>query len=199
MSLSKIQTTLKAPKGQFNSFGKYKYRSCEDILEAIKPHLEEFKYSLVIADDMVRVGDSNYIKATVTLYDESGAVIANASAFAREAVNKKGMDDSQITGTTSSYARKYALNGLFAIDDNKDADTDQYVEKVEKQPRKTNKQLAGEFKGLMDTAGSFEDLKTQFGHAYNWADKTIKDKAITSDIKNHYDKLKSTFESSTAA
>lgn len=116
-----IQSELKAPKGQFNKFGGYKYRSCEDILEALKPLLKKQSLSIVITDDMVNVGTANYVKATVRLTDGNDAV--EATALAREAVTKKGMDDAQITGSASSYARKYALNGLFAIDDTKDADT----------------------------------------------------------------------------
>lgn len=124
--LGAIQTTLKAPKGQYNSFGKYKYRSCEDILEAVKPILKAVDCSLTITDDISSVGDRYYITATATLYDnESGESISNKSS-AREEETKKGMDGSQITGTASSYARKYALNGLFLIDDTKDADTDEY-------------------------------------------------------------------------
>lgn len=125
-ALNYIQSNLKAPKGQFNSFGKYHYRSCEDILEGVKPHLKETNTCLVISDEIVTIGDHNYIKATATLYGADGGAIAN-SAFAKEPLDKKGMDPSQITGATSSYARKYALNGLFCIDDTKDADTDAYT------------------------------------------------------------------------
>ena len=128
-SLNYIQSNLKAPKGQFNSFGKYHYRSCEDILEGVKPHLQETKTCLVISDEIVTIGEHNYIKATATLYSADGGSVAN-SAFAKEPLEKKGMDPSQITGATSSYARKYALNGLFCIDDNKDADTDEYAAKT---------------------------------------------------------------------
>ena len=125
-SLNYIQSNLKAPKGQYNSFGKYNYRSCEDILEGVKPHLQETKTCLVISDEIVTIGEHNYIKATATLYSADGGAVAN-SAFAKEPLEKKGMDPSQITGATSSYARKYALNGLFCIDDTKDADTDAYT------------------------------------------------------------------------
>ena len=125
-ALNYIQSNLKAPKGQFNSFGKYHYRSCEDILEGVKPHLKETNTCLVISDEIVTIGEHNYIKATATLYGADGGAVAN-SAFAKEPLDKKGMDPSQITGATSSYARKYALNGLFCIDDTKDADTDAYT------------------------------------------------------------------------
>ena len=119
--LAMIQRTLKAPKGQYNSFGKYKYRNCEDILEAVKPLLNECV--LTISDDIQLIGDRFYVKATATLQYQELSV--SVSAFAREALDKKGMDDSQITGAASSYARKYALNGLFLIDDTKDADSDE--------------------------------------------------------------------------
>lgn len=132
--LLKIQIELKAPKGQYNSFGKYKYRSCEDILEAVKPLLQENKCTLTIKDDMEQIGERYYIKATATLADtESDNTIITNTAYAREEENKKGMDGSQITGTASSYARKYALNGLFLIDDTKDADTDEYKEQQNKE------------------------------------------------------------------
>lgn len=123
MKLVEVQSKLKAPKSQFNKFGNYAYRNCEDILEALKPLLNEVKAIINISDDVVLVGERYYIKATVKfICAESGEVI-EASAMAREEENKKGMDSSQLTGSTSSYARKYALNGLFAIDDTKDSDT----------------------------------------------------------------------------
>ena len=117
-----IQTKLKAPKSQRNSFGNYNYRSCEDILEAVKPLLDEFKVALTIKDEIVLIGERYYIKATATLIDIDTGDTTETSAYARESAEKRGMDSSQVTGATSSYARKYALNGLFAIDDNKDAD-----------------------------------------------------------------------------
>ena len=116
--LSKIQKEMKAPKSQYNAFGKYKYRSCEDILEAVKPFLNGTV--LYISDEMVLIGERYYIKATATLRNGDEAV--SVTAYAREEVEKKGMDSSQITGAASSYARKYALNGLFLIDDTKDSD-----------------------------------------------------------------------------
>ena len=124
-ALSAVQNELKAPKGQYNSFGKYKYRSCEDILEAVKPILKSHSLSLRLYDEPIMVGDWHYIKATAELADFTDQRIS-CSAYAREPLEKKGMDDSQVTGTASSYARKYALNGLFCIDDTKDADTDEY-------------------------------------------------------------------------
>ena len=117
-----IQSELKAPKSQYNNFGKYAYRNCEDILEALKPILKEHKSTIYISDEIVTVLERFYIKATVTFIDaETGEKITN-TAYAREEENKKGMDGSQVTGASSSYARKYALNGMFAIDDTKDSD-----------------------------------------------------------------------------
>ena len=119
--LSTIQKNLKAPKNQFNKFGGYNYRSCEDILEALKPITADLGAAVTIEDEIVFIGNRFYVKATATLHFEAETL--SVSAYAREAETKKGMDESQITGATSSYARKYALNGLFAIDDNKDADS----------------------------------------------------------------------------
>ena len=122
--LLKAQVELKAPKGQYNSFGKYKYRSCEDILEALKPVLDKFKLTLFIKDDVIEVNTRNYVKATIVLVNiEKPDEIIETSALAREEETKKGMDGSQITGASSSYARKYALNGMFMIDDTKDSDS----------------------------------------------------------------------------
>jgi len=142
--LLRIQAELKAPKGNYNSFGKYKYRSCEDILEAVKPLLEKNKATMVISDEIVEVGGRVYVKATACVSDiESDSDISN-TAYARESLDKKGQDDSQITGTASSYARKYALNGLLLIDDTKDADTNEYQEESKQdgfaKPNKTYKQ-----------------------------------------------------------
>lgn len=121
MKLQEIQLKLKAPKNQRNNFGNYNYRSCEDILEAVKPLLSEAGAIITINDEMLNIGDRYYVKATVTFI--CGEEKHSVSAFAREAENKKGMDESQITGAASSYARKYALNGLLLIDDTKDADS----------------------------------------------------------------------------
>lgn len=126
--LLKIQIELKAPKNQYNSFGEYRYRSCEDILEAVKPLLKETNSVLLLSDEITEVGERVYVKATATLKDEKDSI--SVSAFAREVEEKKKLDGSQLTGVASSYARKYALNGLFCIDDTKDADTDEYVQKT---------------------------------------------------------------------
>ena len=120
--LQGIQSSLKAPKGQTNKFGGYRYRSAEDILEALKPLLGEWGCSLVIQDEMVEGGGRVYVKASANIIDNDSESVLSTTAFAREAEVKKGMDDAQITGSASSYARKYALNGLFAIDDTKDPD-----------------------------------------------------------------------------
>ena len=117
-----IQSELKAPKSQFNKFGGYKYRKAEDILEAVKPLLAKQKCTLIITDDVVLIGNRIYVKATATIKNEKGEC-ETTTGWAREEETKKGMDGSQITGASSSYARKYALNGLFAIDDNADSDT----------------------------------------------------------------------------
>ena len=122
--LTEIQTKLKAPKGNYNSFGKYHYRSAENILEAAKPLLAEHQATLLLTDEIILVGSRFYVKATAVFHLDNESV--SVTAMAREDESKKGMDGSQVTGAASSYARKYALNGLFLIDDNKDADTDEY-------------------------------------------------------------------------
>lgn len=117
-----VQSELKAPKGQYNSFGKYKYRSCEDIVEAVKPILAKYKSLILLNDEIVEVSGRFYVKATARFLDCENGDSMDVSAYAREDESKKGMDGAQVTGATSSYARKYALNGLLAIDDTKDAD-----------------------------------------------------------------------------
>lgn len=127
-----VQKNLKAPKSQYNKFGKYYYRSCEDILTAVKPLLDKVGAVIILTDEMTMIGNRFYIKATARLIDAEGSQTAiTNTALAREDENKKGMDGSQITGTASSYARKYALNGLLLIDDTKDADTDENREERE--------------------------------------------------------------------
>ncbi|MBF1117254.1 MAG: ERF family protein [Solobacterium sp.] len=130
-----IQHKLKAPKGQYNSFGKYNYRSCEDILEGVKPLLKEHNLALLIDDEIVQIGERYYVKATAKITD--GREFVSATAYAREPDTKKGMDESQITGATSSYARKYALNALLCIDDTKDADTMDNSKKPVQQTQET--------------------------------------------------------------
>jgi len=169
MSLFKIQAELKAPKGQTNTFGKYKYRSCEDIVEAVKPILTKYKVYLTISDDIVLIGDRYYVKATAKL---TGADInESVSAFAREPLNKKGMDEAQLTGATSSYARKYALNGLFAIDDTKDADT------MDNSDTALNSNQVAQINNLIKQSGT-DEKKFLAYFKVNSIDKLPYDKAI---------------------
>lgn len=135
-----IQQELKAPKSHRNTFGNYNYRNCEDILEAVKPLCNKHGVMLTVSDEIVQMGDRYYIKATATITNDTNTI--SVSAYAREAETKKGMDESQITGTASSYARKYALNGLFLIDDTKDADSDE--NKIEAEERAKSEALATE-------------------------------------------------------
>lgn len=121
--LAAVQAELKAPKSQYNAFGKYNYRNCEDIIEAAKPLLKANGLLLMLTDDVELIGDRFYVKATATIIDTTDGTSIYVTAYAREETEKKGMDSSQVTGASSSYARKYALNGLFAIDDTKDSDT----------------------------------------------------------------------------
>ena len=132
--LMNIQVELKAPKNLYNSFGKYKYRNAEGIQESVKPLLEKYKVSLTLTDEVICVADRVYVKAIATLLDTESEEHISATAFAREASDKKGMDDAQVTGATSSYARKYALNGLFLLDDTKDVDSEEYQEQKYKAP-----------------------------------------------------------------
>ena len=152
--LMQVQSELKAPKNQFNSFGKYNYRSCEDILEGVKPLLLKVKATLTISDEIVQVADRIYVKATSTFTDiENGESITN-SAYAREANDKKGMDESQVTGATSSYARKYCLNGLLCIDDTKDNDTNELAnEKKARASKATKTEKSDEQKNAEMVAG----------------------------------------------
>lgn len=156
-ALMAVQAELKAPKGQHNSFGKYDYRSAEDIIEAVKPLLKENGLFLNMSDEVVLVGDRYYIKATVKVVDVVTGESVQTSALAREASQKKGMDESQVTGTASSYARKYALNGLFAIDDNRDADTDEYARQASQNAAGARpSRNAGNYKGTPQGGGSDE-------------------------------------------
>lgn len=152
-----IQSKLKAPKSQYNSFGKYKYRSAEDILEAVKPILKEVGCYLILSDTIELIGNRYYIKATATLTNKDGVSVSN-TAYAREDEVKKGQDGSQITGTSSSYARKYAMNGLFLIDDTKDADTDEYHNQTTQQVD-TKKLMATACKE-MSAAKSLDEIQT---------------------------------------
>jgi len=148
-ALATIQKELKAPKGQYNAFGKYAYRSCEDILTALKKLLEQTETVLILNDEVVNIGSRYYVKATATL--SNGEETISATAYAREEEIKKGMDGSQITGASSSYARKYALNGLFGIDDTKDSD-------------KTNQGFVGANKGRQGSTSNFDKAKGIIEH-----------------------------------
>lgn len=140
-----IQSELKAPKSQFNKFGGYKYRKAEDILEAVKPLLNKQKCTLTITDDIVMVGNRIYVKANATIKNEKGEC-ETTTGWAREEESKKGMDGSQITGASSSYARKYALNGLFAIDDNADSDTtNDGLHQASQQQTQTQQQASSQY------------------------------------------------------
>lgn len=158
LKLLNVQSELKAPKSQYNSFGKYKYRSCEDILEALKPILNKNKATVIISDDILFVEGRYYIKATVKFIDtENGETVEN-SALAREDEIKKGMDSSQITGSVSSYARKYALNGMFAIDDTKDSDSTN-THGVEAEQSKTTGKLSAKQVGRLLAIGLKAGIK----------------------------------------
>lgn len=165
--LSQIQSKLNAPKGQYNSFGKYNYRNCEDILQALKPILAEHKCHVSLSDEVVIVGNRFYIKATATITDSENNSFST-TAFAREAESKKGMDESQVTGSTSSYARKYALNGLFAIDDNKDADT------LNNHADFTNQPVAQAAMQQGAQMGSVKQLPTLSDERFNGAVQAVK-------------------------
>lgn len=149
--LATIQQELKAPKNQFNKFGNYYYRNCEDILEAVKPLLAKYKATVLLTDSIVEFGGKNYIEAQAQFIDIESEVIIATYAFAREEDNKKGFDSSQLTGSSSTYARKYALNGLLLIDDTKDADTTNTGEDSQKRPLPTPE----EFPGVVTKAPQF--------------------------------------------
>lgn len=169
-----IQSKLKAPKGQYNSFGKYKYRSCEDILEAAKPLLAETKTVLSVTDRMEVVGDRIYVRAEARLNDCEDMGEITTVAYAREEESKKGMDSSQVTGAASSYARKYALNGLFCIDDNKDSDSTNTGEKEKasgkkvESPKETEMISSENVMSIKNIIGKYpeakllEQIKTRF-------------------------------------
>jgi hypothetical protein len=192
--LNYIQVNLKAPKGQYNNFGKYKYRSLEDITDALKPFLQETGTHLILSDTVELIGERYYVVANATITDGENSV--SVKGYAREAQNKKGMDDSQITGAASSYARKYALNGLFAIDDTKDADATNKHEtekKNIKQPQKANVYKKPERKvtdeqakkKLTEIVGKF---KKQFNYTENKQAIEAINKALEVDVNEIYSK-----------
>lgn len=189
-NLIKVQATLNAPKNQRNTFGNYNYRSCEDIMAAVKPLLAEHGLVQFVSDEIELVGDRYYVKATVTVTD--GTITHSVSAYARESLTKKGMDDAQVTGSTSSYARKYALNGMYNIDDSKDADTNEYRTQAQQKANEVVKQqatgfnsndLLKEFTSLASSA-SEELLKDSFGKCWK---ALSKHKDLQSKAKDVYD------------
>ena len=161
--LTKIQAELKAPKGQYNSFGKYKYRSCEDIKEAVKPLLKKYNVSLTLSDDLQVVGERYYIKVTAVLVCNETKESVSVTSFAREEETKKGMDGSQVTGASSSYARKYALNGLFLIDDTKDSDaTNNGQSEPKKLPKLEEARFVKALENIKNGSYTVEKLKASF-------------------------------------
>ena len=191
--LLNVITELKAPKGQRNNFGNYNYRSCEDILEAVKPLLLKYGLMMSINDDVVSVLDRVYVKATVTVWNDKES--KQVSAFAREAETKKGMDESQITGAASSYARKYALNGMFLIDDTKDADSQDNTKHAppqgitekhaQKKPEIDKASVMGEIITLLKTSGLSDDVMAQLRNEY----QSIKTVDQANDFKARVEKL----------
>lgn len=175
--LINIQNELKAPKNLYNSFGKYKYRNAEGIMEAVKPLLKKYNCYLTLCDDIHMIGDRYYLRATATIINKDGKSVV-VTALAREDESKKGLDGAQLTGSTSSYARKYALNGLFLIDDTKDADSDEYnVEsdnRAKKEKNDAEKQRADLSQKFPDVfaAKTKDELMAVFnGHADMHGDK----------------------------
>lgn len=161
--LVEVQNKLKAPKSQFNSFGKYNYRNAEDILEAVKPILKEVGAVVILKDEIVLIGDRYYLKTKAQFIDAEEGEIIEVEAIAREAEEKKGMDSAQVTGATSSYARKYALNGLFLIDDTKDNDHDTlYKTDLKKEEQKISEKQIDSIVELIEKTKS--DLKGFLGY-----------------------------------
>jgi len=193
--LSRIQTELNAPKNQKNNFGNYNYRSCEDILEGLKPLLKETDTSVILSDDIKMIGDRIYVVATAKLIKDVSTngnpdtlTLGEATAFAREPLQQKGMNEAQITGSASSYARKYALNGLFAIDDNKDADTDEHQHNANNRQSKPNmqptaKDLIRKYLEKMPKADA-EKLRTKLnsGESIDYAYEVKTLKSIYGDV-----------------
>ena len=170
--LAIIQSKVKAPKGQFNSFGKYHYRSAEDILEAVKQVVNPMGYSITISDTIINVGDRYYIKATATL--SNGKESWSVDGYAREEESKKGMDGSQVTGASSSYARKYALNGLFALDDTKDSDATNTHGKDQQSKPKIDDAILKSSINATSTIESLNDYYKQVSSAYELSQEQIK-------------------------
>lgn len=178
--LLNIQTQLKAPKSQYNSYGKYYYRNCEDILEAVKPLLKKENCTLFLTDEVETIENRFYIKVTVHFVDIDDGTTINVTAFAREEESKKGMDGSQVTGASSSYARKYALNGLFCIDDTKDSDT---TNKGEDKPDEAKKEEGEEKKRLANAIKSIDELVKKLIEV-----KKVEKNVVTNVIKENFQK-----------
>ena len=162
-NLLNIQQELKAPKNQRNNFGGYNYRSCEDILEGVKPILKKYGCTLTLEDEIVQVGERYYVRAEAKLYDFKDNKTYTVTAYAREQEEKKGLDAAQITGTASSYARKYALNGLFCIDDTKDPDTDEYAKKTGAEPKEEKKASKKQIELLTSTVKDIPAMLKYYG------------------------------------
>lgn len=184
-----IQEELKAPKSQYNRFGGYAYRSVEDILTAVKPLLVKEKADLTLTDELVLIGDRYYVKATATYEDKGGKKVV--TGYAREAENKKGMDASQITGTASSYARKYALNGLFLIDDTKDADSEEYHRRTGPATKKqsTQRQVTKEQQVISAKKRQYDMIAQKIADHSGEPLDTVK-KLILNDVKEAGDDKK---------
>lgn len=192
-----VQSKLKAPKSQYNSFGKYNYRNCEDILEAAKPLCKAVNAVCYLTDEIVMVGDRYYVKATAIFVDVETSDTMCAVAYAREEETKKGMDGSQVTGASSSYARKYALNGLFDIDDTKDSDTtndgkDENTAKPQ-QGKVLEKDLFAEINGAITAYGKQSGLETKniVAHIENAIGKKLDRSLSKTELKNVLDMIKS--------
>lgn len=194
-TLTEIQNELKAPKNQYNSFGKYKYRSCEDILEALKPLLLKHKATLIINDEIQETGTRVYVKAICTFV--VGDEKIQTTAYAREEKSKKGMDGSQVTGASSSYARKYALNGLFLIDDTKDADTDEFKEQSKnKQENKSKQELTKEQINILYSMASEKGFTQK--DIQNVISKSFNKRSVTELSQAEYNEILDRMEKSTS-
>lgn len=186
-SLSEIQAKVKAPKGQFNSFGKYKYRSAEDILEAVKQVINPMGFYVTISDEIINIGDRYYVKATATL--SNGEETYTTTALAREEESKKGMDGSQVTGASSSYSRKYALNGLFALDDTQDADATNTHGKSEPAPQVKKPMIdTADIELGVSVSATIEDLQKYFKYANDNFELSKEQIAIFSNRKSELNK-----------
>jgi hypothetical protein len=182
-ALFTIQQKLKAPKSQYNSFGKYSYRNQEDILEAVKPLLAEAKAILTISDEIVEIGGSLFVKSTATLLGDNNTpanTVWSATAYAKHSTEQKGMNDAQITGAASSYARKYALNGLFLIDDTKDADTTNTGVKADNKKKPSPPTSASNSKPK-------RDVLTPNHQSWNYTKEKVKAGLPIDEVKKHFD------------